>query len=64
MRFMNTMGRVRQLIDERGITQYKLVQLCGIPYSTLKNTANRQGQLAVDTIQVICRGLGITMSAL
>ena len=59
---MNTIGRVRELADERGLSLFKLASLCGVPYSTLKNANNRQTQLNVDTIEQICKGLRITMS--
>lgn len=59
---MNTMDRVNELVDDRGLTLYKLAMLCDIPYSTLKNTQTRGGQLTVDTIERICLGLNITMA--
>lgn len=59
---MNTIDRVKELVDERDLTFYKLAMLCDISYSTLKNTQARNGQLTVDTIERICRGLGITMA--
>ena len=59
---MNTIDRVTELVNERGLTLFKLAMLCNVPYSTLKNTEKRGGQLAVDTIEQICHGLGITMA--
>lgn len=59
---MNTIGRVRELAEERGLSLFKLASLCGVPYSTLKNANSRQTQLNVDTIEQICKGLRITMS--
>lgn len=59
---MNTIDRVKELSDERSLTLFKLATLCDIPYSTLKSTERRNGQLTVDTIERICRGLGITMA--
>lgn len=59
---MNTMSRVEELVVDRGLTLFKLATLCDVPYSTLKNTKARGGQLAVDTIEQICHGLGITMA--
>ncbi|MBO5953199.1 MAG: helix-turn-helix transcriptional regulator [Oscillospiraceae bacterium] len=59
---MNTMSRVEELVVDRGLTLFKLAILCDVPYSTLKNTRARGGQLAVDTIEQICHGLGITMA--
>lgn len=59
---MNTMVRVRELVDARNISLYKLAQLCGISYSTFKNTEARNGQLTVDTIERICLGLEISLA--
>ena len=59
---MNTMNRVEELLDDRGLTLFKLAMLCDVPYSTLKNTQARGGQLTVDTIERICHGLHITMA--
>ena len=33
---MDTMGRLVALIEERGLTLYKLAQVSGVRYSTLK----------------------------
>ena len=59
---MNTIARVKELAEERGITLYSLAVKCDVPYSTLKNAEARHGQLSVDTIEYICLGLGITLS--
>ena len=52
---MNTVGRVQELADERGLTLFKLAILCEVPYSTLSNAKKRQTQLNVDTIEQICK---------
>lgn len=59
---LDTVQRVIDLMDERGLNLYQLSQLCGVSYSTIRTTRKRGGQLTVDTIYRICRGLGITMS--
>ena len=59
---MDTMGRVNELMAERDLSLYKLAQMSDVSYSTLKNTAQRNGQLTVDTIERICIGLEISMS--
>ena len=58
---MNTMARVRELAEERNLSLRGLSRVCDVPYSTLKNTENRYGQLNVDTIERICRGLEIPL---
>ena len=59
---MDTVARVKELAAERDLTLHKLAQVCDVPYSTLKNTEQRSGQLTVDTIERICLGLHIPMS--
>ena len=59
---MDTMGRVNELMEERDLSLYKLAQMSGVSYSTLKNTAKRNGQLTVDTIERICIGLEISLT--
>ena len=59
---MDTIQRVRELANERNLTLSKLTELCNLPQSTIKNTARRKGQLSVETLEQICRGLGISWS--
>ena len=60
---MDTIARVKELAAERDLTLHKLARVCDVPYSTLKNTEQRCGQLTVDTIERICIGLDISMSS-
>ena len=46
---MNTVERVYDLIEERGISLYQLARMSGVSYSTVKTTEKRGGQLTVDT---------------
>ena len=59
---MDTIQRVRELANERNLTLSKLAELCNLPQSAIKNTARRKGQLSVETLEQICRGLGISWS--
>ena len=59
---MDTIQRVRELANERNLTLSKLAELCNLPQSIIKNTARRKGQLSVETLEQICRGLGISWS--
>ena len=59
---MDTIQRVRELANERNLTLSKLAELRNLPQSTIKNTARRKGQLSVETLEQICRGLGISWS--
>lgn len=60
---MDTVKRVCELAEARGLTMYQLSQRCGISYSTIQTTKKRGGQLKIDTIERICQALGITLSA-
>ena len=59
---MNTMDRVKELAAERNLTLYELAQKCELSYPSLKQTEKRNGQLRVDTIERICKELGVTLS--
>lgn len=59
---MDTIARVKELAAERNLSMHGLAKVCDVPYSTLKNTEQRSGQLTVDTIERICLGLNIPMS--
>ena len=59
---MDTVGRVHDLIEERGISLFQLSKLSEISYSTLSNSKRRSGQLSVETIERICGALEITLS--
>ena len=60
---MNTIARVRELAEQRELTMFQLAELCDIPYNTLKRTEERNGQLTVNTIEKLCIGLRMPMSA-
>lgn len=59
---MNTIKRVYELADERDLTLFKLLQVCNVSHSTVKNCERRGGQLTVNTIERICDGLGISLA--
>ena len=60
---MDTIARLQDIADARGLTMFQLTQVCGIPYSTIKKAADRNSHLTVDTIEKICNGLNMPMSA-
>ncbi len=56
------MQRVHELLAERHMSLMKLAALSDTSYSTFKMTERRGGQLSVDTIERVCRALGISMA--
>lgn len=59
---MNTGERAAELAEKNNLSLLELSRLCGIGYSTLKTARSRGTQLSVDTIECICKGLGITLA--
>jgi len=56
---MDTIARVKEILQDRNLSLYRLSQICGVPYSTLKNAETRNGQLSLDSIERICSKLEI-----
>lgn len=59
---MDTHKRLRQLLKERGWTEYRLSKNCGLSESTLSNIYRRNTVPSIATLETICKGFGITMS--
>ena len=59
---MNTLERLRQLLDDRGWTEYRLAKECGLSQSTIGNIYRRNTTPSIDTLEIICKACGITLS--
>jgi toxin-antitoxin system, antitoxin component, xre family len=59
---MDTHERLRQLLNERGWSEYKLAKRCGLSESTVANIFRRNTVPSITTLETICSGFGITMS--
>ncbi len=59
---MDTHKRLRQLLDERGWTEYRLSKECGLSESTLANIFRRNTVPSISTLEAICSGFDITLS--
>ena len=55
-------GRIRQLMDERGWTCYRIAKEADIPWSTIHNMFKRNTEPSIQTLEAICKGLGITLA--
>ena len=58
---MDTIARLKELLQKRGISLYWLAAHSVIPYSTLKSDVEEHHPLSVDTIGQICKTLGIPL---
>lgn len=59
---MDVLGRIRQLMEEREWTLYRLSKESGVQQSTLGNLWRRNNVPSVYTLEQICRAFGITLS--
>lgn len=59
---MDTHERLRQLLNERGWTEYRLAKNCGLSESTIANIYRRNTVPSLATLESICKGFGITMA--
>ena len=59
---MDTLARLKQLLNDRGWTEYRLSKECGLAQSTLGNIYRRNVNPSLDTLETICKGFGITLS--
>ena len=59
---MDTNERIRQLMNERHWSEYRLAKESGLSQSTIANLFKRNTVPSVSTLESICRGFGITLS--
>ena len=59
---MDTHEWLRQLLDERGWTEYRLAKNCGLSESMIANIYRRNTVPSITTLETICKGFGITLS--
>ncbi len=59
---MDVLARLRELLKERGWTEYRLAKECGLSESTIHNIYRRNAMPSIYTLEIICHGFGITLS--
>ncbi len=59
---MDILARLRELLKERGWTEYRLAKECGLSESTIHNIYRRNATPSIYTLEIICHGFGITLS--
>lgn len=58
---MDAKKRIRELMDERGWTEYRLAKESGLSSSTISNMFNRNNASTLSTLEDICKAFGITL---
>lgn len=59
---MDTVKRAKELICQSGMSLYQVAQASGVSYSTISSAGRRGGELTVDTIERLCKAMGISLS--
>lgn len=59
---MDAHERIRQLMAERGWSEYRLAKEAGISQSTVSNVFKRNTAPTLPTLEALCTGFGITMA--
>ncbi len=62
MIFVNVQDRLNELLKKQGISRYKLAKQSGIPEETLTNIFTRGSVPTISTLELICKGLNITLA--
>lgn len=58
---MDVQARIRQLMDARGWTSYRLSKESGLSQSTIANIFKRNYQPSLPTLEAVCNGLKISL---
>lgn len=59
---MDVQKRIKQLIEERGWTEYKLAKEANLSHSTVSNMFNRYNAPTLPTLEAVCGAFGITLA--
>ncbi|MEG0274734.1 helix-turn-helix domain-containing protein [Amedibacillus sp. YH-ame10] len=59
---MDCLARLRQLMNQHHMTEYKLSQASGIPLSTINSLFHKGNSPTIPTLEGLCRGLDISLS--
>lgn len=58
---MDVKARLQQLMDERGWTIYRVAKEADIPWSTVRNMFKRNTEPSIQTLECLCKGMGMTL---
>lgn len=59
---MDAQKRIRQLMEDRGWTDYRLTKEAKLSHSTVTNMFNRNNAPTFPTLEAVCRAFGITLA--
>lgn len=59
---MDAQKRLRQLMEERSWTEYRLAKESGLSQTTISNLFRRNNAPSLPTLEVICHAFGISLA--
>lgn len=59
---MDTQKRIKELMAERGWTDYRLAKEANLSHSTITNMFNRNKAPTPPTLEAVCQAFGITLA--
>ena len=59
---MDAKDRLKQIMQQKNITEYRLAKDSGLSQSTISNIFVRNSTPSIPTLEAICNGLGISLS--
>lgn len=59
---MDIQKRIKDLMEERGWTDYRLAMESDLSHSTVSNMFKRNNAPTIPTLEAICKAFGITLS--
>ena len=59
---MDINAHLKQMIQQRGWSEYRLAKECGLSESTIANIFRRNCTPSFSTLEIICKSLGVSLS--
>ena len=59
---MNAQNRIKDMMEERGWTEYRLAKESGLSHSTVTNMFKRNNAPTLPTLEAVCVAFGITLA--
>ena len=59
---MDAQKRIRELMEERNWTDYRLAKEANLSHSTVTNMFNRNNAPTLPTLEAVCRAFGFTLA--
>ena len=59
---MDINAHLKQMIQQRGWSEYRLAKECGLSESTIANIFRRNCTPSLSTLEIICKALGVSLS--